>query len=672
MKKLRILLADLKYFNRYTKRNNFIPLNIGYIASYAHFNFGRELDIALFSDPTELLEEAKSNKPDIVGLSFYYWNTQLNKVVINLLRKMYGDDITLVFGGPSIDSDPNEQKLMCQRYPEIDAFTVDEGELGFANIIERHLSYPKSLWKDPIDGAVFSEGESICAGKPVGLSLDLETLPSPYLNGMMHPFLDGEFMPMIQTSRLCPYTCTFCVSGKNKGKLRAFPIEQVKEELRFICKRYSDRPHFMLTISDENFGILKRDVEIADYILECSKNYSYPLSLYFYNDKRFQETSRDILSKVGHLVSNGLTFSLQTESKKTLGLINRTNLSDDALKNGIAWAAELGLQTTTELIFGLPEETKESFVSSLSAVVDRGFDSVVCHNLMVMDGTELNRKAYRDEHLLETKLRPLDANYGYLGDQFVAEYDEIVIKSKSFDYKDYLTIRGLNFLFYLVFVGHFFKPFFQYIRHLGVPLADYFEDFLKPSKDVEWPKDYLIFLNDFWHAVETELFADEHNLKAHIKSNYDKAGDVVSPPRHNVNFTTRMIYLEKNWINSVLMVHLERNLNDSNTLDRALAHQVLELCTRERIDLNTILSDQSMKVEHDFIGWRRNKFSVSLQDMQSVPRYIKFQLSEDTHKLLTRFCENYSYMPQKDFYYTAMQQIVPRNRLLYDLVYEDE
>ena len=42
---------------------------------------------------------------------------------------------------------------------------------------------------------------------------DLSEIPSPYLEGKMDEFFDGKLQPTIQTTRGCPFTCTFCVEG---------------------------------------------------------------------------------------------------------------------------------------------------------------------------------------------------------------------------------------------------------------------------------------------------------------------------------------------------------------------------------------------------------------------------------------------------------------------------
>ena len=43
-------------------------------------------------------------------------------------------------------------------------------------------------------------------------------------------------------------------------------MEMIKDEISFIAKTYADRPHFSLQVADENFGILKRDLEISKHI----------------------------------------------------------------------------------------------------------------------------------------------------------------------------------------------------------------------------------------------------------------------------------------------------------------------------------------------------------------------------------------------------------------------
>ena len=282
--KLTIYLADLSYSTSLLIGNKYVPLGIAYIAAYAKKKFGSDINIHLFKSLTELLEAAKNEKPSLVGFSQYYWNTELNHMAVRQLRNMYGKDTVIVYGGPSIDSEPVTLEAICRRLPNVDVVVTDEGETGFANIVEAMLN--NSLFQHPIDGASFLSEDVLVSGRSIGLETDLSTIDSPYLNGSLDSFLDGSYLPLLQTSRLCPYTCSFCVSGKNTGKLRVFPIDQVKAEIDYITQKVKSFPNLMLYISDDNFGILKRDVEIAKYIQQSSQQAGYPNRLFYYNDKK--------------------------------------------------------------------------------------------------------------------------------------------------------------------------------------------------------------------------------------------------------------------------------------------------------------------------------------------------------------------------------------------------
>ena len=73
------------------------------------------------------------------------------------------------------------------------------------------------------------------------------------------------------------------------------------------------------------------------------------------------------------------------------------------IDSAIKWAKGLGLDTSTELIFGMPHDTRDNFVSLLDRSINRGFDNVLVHNLLFMDGIEMNRKAYREKYNYKTK-----------------------------------------------------------------------------------------------------------------------------------------------------------------------------------------------------------------------------------------------------------------------------
>ncbi len=491
---LRIALGDLSYISNENAFNLYVPLNIGYLASYAKRVFGADVAIRLFKDPTAMLDHCRDERPDLIGLSAYYWNDALGRLLVKKVRAVSGYDPTVVLGGPSIDTDKDAQGDFHHRHPGIDALVPNEGEDGFNAIVKALLG------SDRLD--------LVMPG--MGLSTDLGSVPSPYLDGTLEPFLTGPFQPMIQTSRLCPFTCSFCVSGKNRGKLRAFELDQVREELVYIGKRFADRQDHRLYITDENFGILDRDLEVAEYIRGAQETTGYPSKIFYYNDKRFTQTSRSLQERLGDMCYHGVTLSLQSENPETLKAIKRRNLTDEQVTSAIEWAHGIGLKTSTELIFGLPMETRASFLGLLDKCARFGFDAINCYNLIVFDGIEMNRIPYRAEHALKTKRRLLAGCATVLDGELCVESEEVVVSSSSFSFDDYRLIRSLNVLFHAIFINDMHRDLFLSLVARGVSLTEFLSGFLMPSAgDDPAAVAHRAFLADLAHAIGAELYTDE-------------------------------------------------------------------------------------------------------------------------------------------------------------------
>ena len=81
-KKLKIYLADLIH-DRHIY-NYYVPLNVGYITATVNQRFGKEVEAKIFKFPDELISTMKSSPPDILALSNYDWNVNLNIAFIKL------------------------------------------------------------------------------------------------------------------------------------------------------------------------------------------------------------------------------------------------------------------------------------------------------------------------------------------------------------------------------------------------------------------------------------------------------------------------------------------------------------------------------------------------------------------------------------------------------------
>jgi radical SAM superfamily enzyme YgiQ (UPF0313 family) len=670
MRKLEIFLADLFYINRLTKYRLCVPLNIGYVGAYTRKLFDNEVNIHLFKDVNVLLEKAKSVKPDVVGFSFYYWNTNLNYFVVRQIRALYKDDVRIVFGGPSIDSINEEHRKLLVRFPEVDLFVEGEGEIGFSSFIDRVLSTPEKVFEDPIDSSFFHEDGEIVKGLETGFTLPLTEVPSPYLNGYLDDFLAKSYMPLLQATRMCPYTCNFCVSGKDKGVVRAFPMDTVKEEIDYIARWNRDNPHIIFNLAELNFGINKQDPEIAEYLRKSSENVGYPKSVYFYSDKRFTQRARDVIDALGDINRYGLVFSLQSDNPETVNSIKRKNLSDEDVEAGISWARERKIPVSTELIFGLPFETYDSMLRTLEKSIDQGFDSIMLHNLFLMEGVELNREQFRKEYGMKTMYRLLGSNYTKIDGEFLAEYEEVLVENRFFDFNDFLSIRALNLLFFSVFQGDFYKTFFHFVKDIGIPLVSFFDSFMNPVSDHEWPEGYLKFVNDFKNAATKELYSNLDDMYSDANEIYERNNEVGEPVRLNLYYYSRLMYSEKEWIKRVLTQHLilKKDKIDKETLRNA--ENILDICENMIIDLKEPYNNNVLETEFDFNAWKLSKYKERLSCFRSGSRTIHFNLRGGQEEKIKSFCEQNSNLYNSEFGFVAVETILPRTDLFYEIVYE--
>jgi radical SAM superfamily enzyme YgiQ (UPF0313 family) len=590
--------------------------------------------------------------------------------MINLVRKSLGNDVIIIVGGPSVDSGLDEQKGLYRRLPNIDAFIHGEGEEGFGNAIATMLEGKDLRRCDPIPGVAFCRGEELIPGGQPDL-LNLEDVESPYLNGMLDDFLKPPFKPLLLTTRGCPYKCTYCVLGRNLINVRKFPVEQIKHEIDFIAEKYADRPHIGFFLADDNFGLLKPDLEIAEYINKTAKEKGYPLVLAFYPDKKFTEISKGVTYSTKDL-HNRYVVSLQSCNPETLKAIKRNNLSDETILEAIDWAKSNDLQAVTELIFGLPYETRESFVILLERCINLGFDRISTNPMILLDGAELNSQESRRDFKFKSKYRLFMSNYGLVDNIFTCEAEEIVVSSHSFSFDDFVDIRYLNFMFYAVFKLRLQYLFFKELRHTDVKITDFFATFFHPDKNEKWPESYLKFLSDLENHIFGELYDTEEDLIQAMEEKYRKNGcEILPPTKINVDYGTRLVYQESEWVPEVFKRILQKFKDQidldkySETFDFLMNFYNYQIINAKK----PFITPETFKSPYNIKEWIHAEPSTSIENYRlKNPNSIKFYLNSANQKIIKSFLCHQRALSGNEYYY-AWVELNKMNRFYsYDYV----
>jgi radical SAM superfamily enzyme YgiQ (UPF0313 family) len=547
MRKLKIFLADLVHSRRIY--NYAVPLNIGYIAESIKVKFYKETDLSLFKFPDDLLKALK-DKPDIVAFSNYDWNVNLNKAVISVVHDVSPHTL-IIMGGPNIRKGRKGIMEFLQERCDVDIYVVNEGEDGMCSLVEFILgSFPNE-----VKNLFFKENPSLpniayLSDKRKEMVFleqrnnngNIITYPSPWLSGTLTPYFNNSsfpLFPLIETNRGCPHQCAFCTWGSfEDNKVRKFPLDVVFEELCYIFEKAEN--DFHLIIADANFGIFGRDVEIAREIKRLAGKYSKITSVEIFSSKNTVKRNLEIYSILGDLAMP--TFAVQSFNKDVLRNAGRSNIRLDSIQQFVGTVNKKGLKVYTDLLIGLPGETKESHVNNIKTANHYGFDHAQIGEVRLLKGSRIEEDDYVKKYGIETRWRVIPSAMGEYGGKRVVEYENCIMKTYSMSYEDILDLRlfhGYLFLLHRVGIG---QPILDFSDNNGLNFVDLIMRIAKRPPEADYPllfkqiDHYLENANSEW--FETEEQANAYYLRDNIfkklvkdgftKLNYDFAAKVIT------------------------------------------------------------------------------------------------------------------------------------------------
>jgi radical SAM superfamily enzyme YgiQ (UPF0313 family) len=451
MKSLRIFFGDLTH-DTVGLATEVFPLNIAFVAAYCKKVHGDAVDIRLFKYIPLLEEAIERDPPDILALSNYPWCHNADKALCELLARRRPESLRFL-GGPNFPHDAQGQKAFLVERPWIDAYVYLDGEVGFSKLVtlirstDSFTQARKLIRTTPVDGCVqlSATGETLVPSSRSARLLDLDEIPSPYLTGLLDPFFDGRLSPMLQTNRGCPFQCTFCHDGTEAvNRVTQFNLERVKAEIYYIAERVPKNTH-SLFISDLNFGMYKRDLEICKAISGVQQRYGYPR---YIDTTTGKNQKARVISAIEQLAGAlRMTMSVQSMTPSVLKNIKRDNIRLDdfvALEPSLRRAK---LQTVSEVILGLPGETLETHLTVIGNLLDSNIEAVVPYTLMMINGAEMNTAAQRKKWDIKTKFRIIPRDFTRLRNgRSIVEIEEVAIATNTMSFSDYVEARKIAIL----------------------------------------------------------------------------------------------------------------------------------------------------------------------------------------------------------------------------------
>lgn len=416
----------------------YFPYSVGVLWSYAtlHDKIMSNYTLKEFLIRKEPIQEIVDNldNPGVFGFSSLVWNHQYNLKLAEAVKKQF-PNCKIVFGGPSV---PYQDEDFLKQYPFIDYVIYREGEIAFTNLLYHILGDDTNM-----GGIGYLEGGKLKTFPSQRIS-NLDDIPSPYSLGLFDDLVKKYagtrivLNAIIETNRGCPFGCTFCDWGNLEfGKVKQLGIHRVKQELEWMAKNKIE----LVSNADANFGIFKdRDVEIAKYMVDLHNEYNYPQIFDTNWNKVFTESLLEIVRPLTEkkLVRRFMA-SFQSLNELTNKAIKRKNISLENFYKIFKICEQNDVNIATELILPLPEETFESFVSTLERFHDLGIVATV--NLLTMlPNAEMSTPEYRKKYGIITQTNEIGNS------PYVKEIVEKVIGTNSMTVKEFEKASTITFL----------------------------------------------------------------------------------------------------------------------------------------------------------------------------------------------------------------------------------
>ena len=422
----------------------------------------------------EILKDIYSSGADVVCFSCYIWNISFVRELIRDLVKIL-PKTAFWAGGPEVSYDA--EKFLTEM-PEMTGVMVGEGEKTFHDLLEFYIDGKDSL--EEISGIAYRTGDKIIHNGWREL-MDLSAIPFVY----EHLEKFENRIIYYESSRGCPFSCSYCLSSIDK-KLRFRDLELVKKELQFFLDHRVPQVKFV----DRTFNCKhEHAMTIWKYILEHDNgvtNFHFEISA-----DLLREEEMELMSQMRPGLIQ-LEIGVQSTNPETIRAIHR-HMDLKKLEHCVNRVHSFrNIHQHLDLIAGLPYEDYDIFHKSFNDVYQMKPDQLQLGFLKVLKGSLMQKEAegygivYKEKEPYEV----LSTNWLTYGEvlklKMVESMVEVYYNSGQFWHTlEYLVpFEKDAFTFYEKLGSFYEKKGYSEISHSRMRRYEILLEYLKEETDV--------------------------------------------------------------------------------------------------------------------------------------------------------------------------------------------
>ncbi len=313
----------------------------------------KETDVK--NDLIKLIDEYR---PKVVGISITEPNYEIALMLTRLIKQRY-KDIIIIAGGvfPTLSPD-----IVIQEN-SIDILCLGEGETALSELCDR--VYGNRDFSD-IKGLWVKNGDKIYKNG-IGVLHNINELPYPdfsiFEQSLFYKPMQGKLYKMlsVETSRGCPYNCTYCSSpklkefylengGSNCNYYRNKKMEKVIEEIHYQIDRYS--PEFIFFTTETFLAMSQKDFDM--FIEEYRK-----IKIPFWFQTRFETITEYNIKALKEVGMFWLTLGVEHGSEQFRKDVLKRTYSDEVGIRAVSILKKYGVGATLNNIMGFPFENRK-------------------------------------------------------------------------------------------------------------------------------------------------------------------------------------------------------------------------------------------------------------------------------------------------------------------------